>query len=299
MASMRGKQPSPVDSPGSPALPHIAERVLAYFRANTGAMDSVEGIARFWVREDPAVVEHCLAELHASGLLERRLIGGTAFYASRKDGPARGAAAALPALPTGEARTGSPPGRILVVDDAPSVRKLLVAALTEAGHSVAAAEDGGRAIDIFQADPCDLVLTDVKMPGVSGLEVLKTIKRQSPATEVIVITAHANLDTAVGALREGAYDLITKPLPELDALYRVIDRALEKRRLTEDNRMLVSNLQSRNVELTETVARLAAVNEIGKATTGLLDSGDLYGSLARLVGQDLKTRPRSGPGPGP
>ncbi len=290
MASMKGKQPQANGSPESPAHPRIAERVLAYFRANTGAMDSVEGIARFWVREDPAVVEHCLAELHASGLLERRLIGGTAFYASRKDGPARGAAAALPALPTGEARTGSPPGRILVVDDDPSVRKLLVAALTEAGHSVAAAEDGGRAIDIFRADPCDLVLTDVMMPGVSGLEVLKTIKRLDPATEVIVITAHASLDTAVGALRDGAYDLITKPLPEIEALYRVVDRALEKRRLTEDNRLLVSKLQSRNVELTETVARLAAVNEIGKATTGLLDSGDLYGSLVRLVAQHLKAR---------
>src|SRR3989442_5540500 len=98
MASMRGKQPSPVDSPGSPATPHIAERVLAYFRANTGAMDSVEGIARFWVREDPGVVEHCLADLHARGLLERRLIGGTAFYSSRK-GLAAAAATAAPANP--------------------------------------------------------------------------------------------------------------------------------------------------------------------------------------------------------
>jgi len=278
MASMRGKQP------------HIAERVLAYFRANTGAMDSVEGIARFWVREDPGVVERCLADLHARGLLEKRLIGGTAFYSSRTGGDGTGAAAAVPALPAGDAKSGPAPGRILVVDDDPSVRKLLVAALTEAGHSVAAAEDGGRAIDIFRADPCDLVLTDVMMPGVSGLEVLRTIKRLSPATEVIVITAHANLDTAVGALRDGAYDLIGKPLPELDALYRLVDRALEKRRLTEDNRLLVSNLQGRNVELTETVARLAAVNEIGKATTGLLDSGDLYGSLVRLVAQHLKAR---------
>ncbi|PYT14869.1 MAG: hypothetical protein DMF51_07715, partial [Acidobacteria bacterium] len=290
MASMKGKQPQAKGSPGGPAHSRIAERVLAYFRANTGAMDSVEGIARFWVREDPAVVEHCLADLHASGVLERRLIGGTAFYSSRKDGPAGGAAAAVPVLPAGHARSGSPPGRILVVDDDPSVRKLLVAALTEAGHSVAAAEDGGRAIDIFRADPCDLVLTDVMMPGVSGLEVLRTIKRLGPATEVIVITAHASLDTAVGALRDGAYDLITKPLPEVEALYRVVDRALEKRRLTEDNRLLVSKLQSRNVELTETVARLAAVNEIGKATTGLLDSDDLYGSLVRLVAQHLKAR---------
>ena len=107
MASMRGKQPSPVDSPGSPALPHIAERVLAYFRANAGAMDSVEGIARFWVREDPGVVERCLADLHARGLLEKRLIGGTAFYSCRKDAPAPGAAAPAPVLPANETRPGT------------------------------------------------------------------------------------------------------------------------------------------------------------------------------------------------
>src|SRR5207247_1821292 len=83
------------------------------------------------------------------------------------------------------------------------------------------------------------------------LEVLETIKRLRPATEVIVITAHASLDTAVRALRDGAYDLITKPLPEIEALYRVVDRALEKGRLSEENLLLVSNLQARNIEKTD------------------------------------------------
>jgi len=119
---------------------------------------------------------------------------------------------------------------------------------------------------------------------------LRTVKRRSPGVEVIVVTAHASLDTAIQALRDGAYDLITKPLPDLDTLFRVVDRALERRRLAEDNRRLVASLQARNVELTETVARLAAVNEIGKATAGLLDVGDLYGSLVRLVAQHLKAR---------
>src|SRR5947209_13049942 len=168
MASMRAKQPNANGAPGSPARPQIAERVLAYFRANTGAMDSVEGIARFWVREDPGVVERCLADLQARGLLEKRLIGGTAFYSCRKDGAATGAA--VPAPAAGGAEAGRAPGRLLVVDDDPTVRQLLVAALTEAGHSVAAAEDGGRAIDIFRADPCDVVITDLMMPGVPGLE---------------------------------------------------------------------------------------------------------------------------------
>jgi len=282
MGFARGKQPGPDagESPDAPGLSRIAERVLAYFRHNSCAMDSVEGIARFWVREDPRVVERCLVDLHSRGLLDKRIIAGTTFFSFAKAG----------AAPAAGGRSGSAPGRLLVVDDDPSARRFLVDALTDAGHSVAAAENGVRGLEIFRADPSDVVLTDVMMPGLSGLEVLETIKRLRPATEVIVITAHASLDTAVRALRDGAYDLITKPLPEIDALYRVVDRALEKGRLSEENLLLVSNLQARNVELTETVARLAAVNEIGKATTGLLDTEDLYGSLVRLVAQHLKAR---------
>src|SRR5207247_4748336 len=216
-----------------------------YFRRNSEAMDSVEGIARFWVREDRGVVERALVDLHEKGLLDRRMIGGTAFdahprgpSAARTDTARR--AEALSAAPAGATATGgvtSPrsareaPGRILVIDDDASVRKFLVAALTEAGHSVAAAEDGERGVEIFRTQPCDIVLTDVRMPGMSGLQVLQTVKQLSPGAEGIVVTAHASLDTAIQALRDGAYDLITKPPSALDALYRALDRALEKRRL--------------------------------------------------------------------
>jgi response regulator RpfG family c-di-GMP phosphodiesterase len=294
-------RPSREENPGGspvPARAEITERVLRYFHQNTEAMDSVEGIARFWVQADRDVVATSLADLHARGVLERRLIAGTAFYsllreghatpdrpAPRTAGPAQGAAPDSEARPPIEAR-----GRILVVDDDAAVRRLLVEALSEAGHSVAAAENGDRAIETFRARPCDLVVTDVMMPGTSGLEVLRAVKQISPATEVIVVTAHASLDTAVTALRHGAYDLITKPLPDLETLHRAVDRALEKRRLSAENRLLVESLQSRNLELTETVARLAAVNEIGKATAGLLDVDDLYGTLVRLVAQHLRAR---------
>ena len=289
MGSVKGTepQPEPVETPADGSSPEISERVLAYFRRNSEAMDSVEGIARFWVREDRGVVERALVDLHERGLLDRRLIGGTAFYSHPRESsgtPTDAARRAEPhaAAPAGATAAGGvstprkgereAPGRILVIDDDASVRKFLVAALTEAGHSVAAAEDGERGVEIFRTHPCDVVLTDVRMPGMSGLHVLQTVKQVSPGAEVIVVTAHASLDTAIQALRDGAYDLITKPLTELDALYRVVDRALEKRRLAQENRMLVGSLQARNVELTETVARLAAVNEIGKATAGLLDT---------------------------
>ena len=284
MGSVKAREPQPEGQPGGQPHPEIAGRVLAYFRRNAEAMDSAEGIARFWIREDRDVVERCLVDLHSRGLLERRLIGGTAFYSCHHEpgGPDPG----RPAPESGTERAG----RVLVVDDDRSVREFLVAALSAEGHAVVAAEGGQRGVEMFRDGSFDVVITDIRMPGTTGLELLRTIKRQSPDVEVIVVTAHASLDTAIEALRDGAYDLITKPLPDVEALFRVVRRALEKRRLSEDNRRLVKSLHGRNVELTQTVARLAAVNEIGKATAGLLDAGDLYGSLVRLVAQHLQAR---------
>ncbi len=266
--------------------PEIAERVLEYFRRNGDATDSVEGIARFWVHEDRHVVESTLNDLHARGLLNKRTIAGTDFYSLRKDPP-----------PPSQQRTVAGPapqvegrGRLIVVDDDETVRKFMVEMLSEEGHSVAAAETGERAVEMIRSAPFDLVVTDLLMPGISGIEVLQAAKQHDPSLEVIVVTAHASIDTAIKALRFGAYDLITKPLDDLELLYRGVERALERRRLSFENRLLVDNLQKRNVELKETIARLAAVNEIGRATTGLLDLNDLFDTLVRLVAQHLKAR---------
>jgi response regulator RpfG family c-di-GMP phosphodiesterase len=306
--------------------PEIAERVLRYFRENSEAMDSVEGIARFWVHEDRSLVERILSELHERGFLAKRAIAGTDFYSLQRESgrppeasPSAAsatapsvpviAATATPAVATAVPVDGSAEGsrldpdfvpvpqlpleargRILMVDDDPSVRKFMVEALGETGHTVLSAENGAQALELFRSQPFDLVVTDLMMPGMSGVDLLQVIKRESPATEVMVVTAHATLEAAINALRHGAYDLITKPLTDIDSLHRVVGRALERRRLSTENRLLVDNLQARNRELKETVARLAAVNEIGKATTGLLNISELYESLVRLVAQQLRVR---------
>jgi response regulator RpfG family c-di-GMP phosphodiesterase len=309
-------------TPAGRVRPDIAERVLRHFQQNAQAMDSVEGIARFWVREDPGVVEACLLDLHARGLLEKRTIAGADFYLAHAEPagapaePARsgamgaaasGTAASIAKVDAGRAARSSPTGmtereeaglapaperrgRILVVDDDPIVLELLVKVLQSAGHEVTPAESGTRALEIFRADPRDVVVTDILMPGISGLDVLQSVRQVSPGTEVIVVTAFASLDNAIQALRHGAYDFISKPLDDLRVLERVVERALEKRRLTAENRLLVGSLQSRNVELKETVARLAAVNDIGRATTGMFDLDELCGRLVRLVAQHLKAR---------
>jgi len=321
MSKANKKRPGPPGgrTPAGRVRADIAERVLRHFQQNAQAMDSVEGIARFWVREDPSVVEACLLDLHARGLLEKRTIAGADFYVAHPEPagapaePARfgaaasGTATSIAAVGAGRAarsasvraeagaEAGPAParetsGRILVVDDDPVVLELLAKVLQDAGHQVTAAENGSRALDIFRADPLDVVVTDLLMPGISGLDVLQSVKQVGPGAEVIVVTAFASLDNAIQALRYGAYDFITKPLDDLRLLERVVERALEKRRLTAENRLLMDSLQARNLELKETVARLAAVNDIGRATTGLFDLDELCSRLVRLIAQHLKAR---------
>ena len=256
-------------------------------------MDSVEGIARFWVGEKREIVEQCLNELHVRGFLAKRMIAGTEFFALAKaDAGQRGnhpsRAPEFQEPNTDEASTIR--GRLLVADDDPSVRDLVVSILSDTGYSVREAESGDRAIELFQAAPYDIVITDLKMPGKSGIDVLQAIKQHTPSTEVIVITGHASIDTTVLALRHGAYDLLTKPFEDIEVLPRVVGRALEKRSLSCDNHLLVENVQARNIELRETVARLAAVHEISRDTLGLLDLNELYESLVRLIGQHLNAR---------
>src|SRR5260221_6536691 len=154
----------------------IAEKVLRYFQQNTQAMDSVEGIARFWVREDRSVVEQCLAGLHKRGLLARRTIAGTDFY-SLADARA-GATEAAPSVERASPRDASrgaeaisqaePGGRILVVDDDESVKRFIETALADAGYTVTSADDGESALELFLAESYDLVVTDLQMPGISG-----------------------------------------------------------------------------------------------------------------------------------
>jgi CheY-like chemotaxis protein/GAF domain-containing protein len=247
-------------------------------------MDSVEGIARFWVGEDQKAVAESLRDLEARNLLARRTIAGTDFYSLPE-------AAAPHTVTVPESEGGKRErGRILVVDDDPTVCELLERFLSDRGHLVESAARAEQALEQLNRSRFDLVVTDIKMPGMSGLELLAMAKRLDPVLEVVVVTAHATLETAIQALRRGAYDLITKPIPELETLYRAVERALEKRRLSIENRLLVQNLSTRNAELKETVSRLATVNEIGKATTGLMDLEETYSGLVQLVAQELNAR---------
>jgi DNA-binding NtrC family response regulator len=117
--------------------------------------------------------------------------------------------------------------RILVVDDKENMRHLLGAILAD-HHAVEAAADGNAALAMITRERYDLVLTDVRMPGADGFEVLRHVKAQSPGTEVIVMTAFASIGAAVEAIKAGAYDYIRKPF-DPDDVVLVVARALESR----------------------------------------------------------------------
>ncbi|RNC73349.1 MAG: diguanylate cyclase [Desulfuromonadales bacterium] len=139
--------------------------------------------------------------------------------------------------------------RILVVDDDESLRGILAMVLGDDGHLVTTAESGEEALELYLADPFPLVITDIRMGGMSGIELLQRLKETNPETEVIVITSYASVDTAVTALRLGAYDYLVKPFEELEFISNVVARAVEKIRLVHDNRRMLDNLVRNRSEL--------------------------------------------------
>ncbi len=127
--------------------------------------------------------------------------------------------------------------KILVVDDDASFRRVLEYQLKEAGYNVICAADGKQALDLFSAGSFHAVLTDLEMPQLSGTELLRDIKSQSPDTPVIMITAFATVDSAVDAMKAGAFHYLTKPLNR-DALLHTLRNALEFAGLVSENRNL-------------------------------------------------------------
>ena len=127
--------------------------------------------------------------------------------------------------------------RILVVEDDESLRRVTQAQLERSGHETSVAVDVAQALDILSKEPQDLVLSDLNLPDVSGIELLKRVRAEYPETEVIIITAYGTIESAVDAIKCGAYDYITKPVHP-DELKALVNRVLERRRLLEEVRTL-------------------------------------------------------------
>jgi len=134
---------------------------------------------------------------------------------------------------------------ILIVDDEPSILQSLGGLLSDEGFEVTTAANGYEALKIIEAESPDLVLLDIWMPGIDGIETLKEIKKENPTIQVIIITGHGTIETAVNATKLGAYDLIEKPL-SIDKVIVAINNALNFRRLEEENKYLRKKALEKN-----------------------------------------------------
>jgi len=133
---------------------------------------------------------------------------------------------------------------VLIIDDEKNIREGLAAALEMEGYTVALAADGKQGLARMVKGDIDLVITDLRMPEVSGEQVLAKVAAENPGVPVIVLTGHGSIDSAVEAMRNGAYDFLTKPL-NLDQLILIVKRALESRELAIKHRELLEQLNSR------------------------------------------------------
>lgn len=180
--------------------------------------------------------------------------------------------------------------RLLLIDDEPGIRRMMQLSLAADGYQVTCAEDGTSGLDAFDREKPDIVLTDLKMPGINGIQVLRCIKEASKATEVIVITGHGDLDLAIQALQLGASDFVTKPVNE-KALAVALKRANERLRLGHELDFHTQDLERRVAEATAQVVAAERLATVGQTVAILVHSlknmlSGLKGG-AYMVGQGL------------
>lgn len=156
---------------------------------------------------------------------------------------------------------------ILIVDDNPSILQSLKGLLADEGFEVMTASNGYEGLKIIDKESPDLVLLDIWMPGIDGIETLKQIKKDNPYIQVIIITGHGNIETAVQAIKLGAYDLIEKPL-SIDKIMVTINNALNFRRLEEENRYL----RKKTIEKNSVTGNSAPIMELKKKIASVAPS---------------------------
>ncbi len=191
--------------------------------------------------------------------------------------------------------------RILVVDDEINIRTALAKILQKAGYDVTPAESGDHALSLLHEATFDLVITDLKMVGADGMEVLRAVKQRQPEAEVILLTAYGTIESAVNAIKTGAYDYLTKPV-DPERLPHLVARALEHKALRDEVRQLraqvavreaFEQIVGRSLRMREVYER---VLQVAPTMATVLISGE-SGTGKELVARAIHNRSsrRSGP----
>jgi DNA-binding NtrC family response regulator len=158
------------------------------------------------------------------------------------------------------------PKKILLVDDETGQRQLLAGYLTREGYAVSEAENGEEALAVYQQLYSPVAIIDMKMPGMSGLELLGRLRELNPFVQVIVLTAFGSVETAVEAMRRGAYDYLTKPVEDLVELKLKLEKAAAQNQLIRDNQVMAERLRE-TFPATELIGESPAMKKVGELIT--------------------------------
>jgi putative two-component system response regulator len=168
-------------------------------------------------------------------------------------------------------------GSILIIEDEAPVRLSMAAYLNDFGYLTLEADNGSAGLEMFRKKTPDLILLDLRMPGMDGLKVLSVLSEEAPDTPVIVVSGAGKIEDVVEALRKGAWDYMLKPISDMQVLMHAIGKALERARLLLDNRRHQRDLE---VSVRERTAELEKeINERRQAEKALRESEERYRTL--------------------
>src|SRR3990172_6132359 len=152
-------------------------------------------------------------------------------------------------------------GTLLVIDDEEVMREILETLLAREGYDVRVAASGGEGLEMARALPFDAAIVDIMMPGLDGIATLDELRRIDEDLAVVIITAYASVESAISAMKAGAFDYLTKPFKN-DQVLVVVRNALERRRLVHENRNLRQNLQERYHKFGNIIGRTPQMRQL-------------------------------------
>ncbi len=199
--------------------------------------------------------------------------------------------------------------RVLLVEDEQTLREMIQLALEDDGFDVAPASSAEEGLSLFESSTWSVAVLDIVLPGMNGMQLLERIRRLSPDTEVIIMTSHASVETAIKAIRQGAYDYVEKPFDDIEEIALRVRKAVDRRSLAIGNRRLLKELRDRYEDLRkahealtttqEQLVRSERVKAVGQMAAGV--AHDFNNALSGIMGkaQLLKLRAAAGEaGPG-